>query len=331
MLQKMNLDKVRFILSFFVIAIHISPFIQINPEFDFFFTRVLSRIAVPLYLMITGYYILEKSLSNREYLIQYTIKILKLYGRCILLYLPINVYMHSFDAGWIAFLQDVLIDGTMYHLWYFPALILGIWLVYFLIRTLNQKYTGLIVSLLYFIGLFGDSYYGVSQMSSLLVNLYSQIWKVFDYTRNGLFFTPIFLYLGYYVKLNKNKLKDHSVFPFLCFLGMSIEGLLLHRLDLQRHDSMYLFLVPFVYFLFRYFMTVNQTENKRLRSMATSIYIIHPLIIVIVRFIFKIFKVEKMLVDNNLILYICVCCFSVLSAFIFEVGKKYVVKKQEFK
>ena len=52
MSKKINIDIWRFIMSFLIVAIHISPFDKINPEFDFFFTRILGRIAVPLFLML---------------------------------------------------------------------------------------------------------------------------------------------------------------------------------------------------------------------------------------------------------------------------------------
>lgn len=75
MIKKLNIDIYRFIASFLIIAIHISPFYKINSEFDFFFTRILCRIAVPLFLMITGYYILDKSLKDIKVLKDYTVKL----------------------------------------------------------------------------------------------------------------------------------------------------------------------------------------------------------------------------------------------------------------
>ena len=91
MIKKNNIDVWRFIVSFLIVAIHISPFDKISPEFDFFFTRIFGRIAVPLFLMITGYYILDKSFENIQRLKDYTKKILKLYLFCILLYIPIKI------------------------------------------------------------------------------------------------------------------------------------------------------------------------------------------------------------------------------------------------
>ena len=131
--NKMNIDVWRFIVSFLIVAIHISPFDKISPQFDFFFTRILGRIAVPLFLMITGYYILDKSINDIKRIKEYTKKIIKIYLFCIILYIPINIYMGKFaNISFIQIIKDIFINGTLYHLWYFPALILGIWITYFL-------------------------------------------------------------------------------------------------------------------------------------------------------------------------------------------------------
>jgi len=70
MSKKINIDVWRFVLAFLIVAIHISPFDNISPNFDFFFTRILGRIAVPLFLMITGYYLLYDGVNNNEKLIR---------------------------------------------------------------------------------------------------------------------------------------------------------------------------------------------------------------------------------------------------------------------
>ena len=46
--------------------------------------------------------------------------------------------------------------------------------------------------LLYMIGLFGDSYYGLIKNISFIEPLYHFIFYIFDYTRNGIFFALSF-------------------------------------------------------------------------------------------------------------------------------------------
>ena len=101
------------------------------------------------------------------------------------------------------------------------------------------------------------------------------------------------------------------MYAFLMFLLMGAEGIILHRSGMQRHTAMYLFLVPLMYFLFRALICRSGSENKKLRNMASDIYIFHPFLIVAVRFFAKLTGTEKLMVENNLVLYIAVCLLSV--------------------
>ena len=87
-MKKLNLDISRLIASLMVVAIHTYPLSSINGTLDYCFTRIICRIAVPIFLMITGYYVLNKDI---DYLKKYTIKILKIYLISILIYNPINI------------------------------------------------------------------------------------------------------------------------------------------------------------------------------------------------------------------------------------------------
>ena len=298
MSKKINIDIWRFIVSFLIVAIHISPFDKISPEFDFFFTRILGRIAVPLFLMITGYYILDRALKDKQVLVDITI------------------------------LKDVFINGTLYHLWYFPALIVGVWITYYLVKKLGRKKALIATILLYIIGVFGDSYYGITIMNQITKNIYEFIFNIFDYTRNGLFYVPIFICLGHIVKTDTRKnTKLNLLYALLFFILISAEGSILHYYNLQRHDSMYLFLLPLMYFLFCYLMDHSKTSNKKIRNIATYIYIFHPLFIVGIRFVSGIIGMDKIFVENNLILYLLVCITTTIFAFLIEKIKE-VVKNE---
>lgn len=311
MKTKINIDTLRFIMSLFVVAIHIEPFNQINYNLDLFVTRILGRIAVPLFLCITGYYILEKAIQNKKNLKKYTIKILKLYFLCILIYLPIDIYTGKSES---LILKDILVNGTFYHLWYFPALLTGLWITFYLIKKLGQK--SLFVTIfLYIIGLFGDSYYGLIVNNSVLSWFYQCLFNLFDYTRNGIFLAPIFLNIGYLVKIKHYSDKKTLIYMILFFCMMCIESFILHYFKIPRHDSMYLFLPVFIYLLFKKIIK-NKMQDRKLREVATSIYIIHPLIIIIVRFISHLVHLEKILIDNNLCLFMMVSLLSILSSLI---------------
>lgn len=147
-----------------------------------------------------------------------------------------NLYAGSF-TGPADVLRKLLVDGTFYHLWYFPATILGIVIARWLSR-LGLRVALPVAALLYLIGLGGDSYYGLVSQIPLLRTLYDGIFTLCGYTRNGLFFAPLFLLLGAAGRRWNQKLSLAGF--FLSLAAMSAEGLWLHRMDVQRHDSMYL-------------------------------------------------------------------------------------------
>lgn len=318
--KKFGLDLFRFIVSFLIIAIHISPFMSFNHDLDFIFTRILCRIGVPLFLMISGYFVLPQALNNRDILKKYTWRILKYYLFCIILYLPVTIYSNHLNLNLIDIIKHLLFEGTFYHLWYFPALVLGIWFTYFLCKNYTSKSVKIILFILYIVGLLGDSYYGLVQKSDTLIQFYNIIFAIFGYTRNGLFYVPIFLYLGYQSYSLRMNIKNdiHIVMILTCILFLIVEGSLVHHLHFQRHDSMYIMLLPTMFFLFQFLLKNNYTVNKKCRNMATTIYISHPMVLIFIRLLAKIFNIWNIMVKNTFAFYMSVSFLTFLIAYFFE-------------
>lgn len=325
MLKKLNMDKFRILCAIFIIAIHTYPFVTVNQNLEIIFTHIICRVGVPFFLMVTGYFVLPKAINNKQKLVEYTKKILKMYILCILLYLPINIYSGNISNSISEIIKDIFINGTFYHLWYFPALILGIWIVYYLIKKLNKKTIVTILLVLYIIGLFGDSYYKLGNSINFVSLFYNVIFSIFDYTRNGLFYTPIFLYLGYAFNTRKLKIKNSLVLFIISLILMIIEGLIINHYHIQKHDSMYIMLIPVMIFLFSLILNTSTSNNKKLRNLSTIIYIIHPLIIVFVRLLSKVFNLEIM-VTNSLVHFVLVTILSILFSIIYEKIKSKLLK-----
>ena len=51
------LDLFRLAAVMLVVANHTSPLVSVSPLWDFWFTRVLARVAVPFFLMVSGYFL----------------------------------------------------------------------------------------------------------------------------------------------------------------------------------------------------------------------------------------------------------------------------------
>lgn len=296
-----RLDDFRWIAAALVVAIHTSPLESLNETADFLLTRVLARVAVPFFFMVTGYFVLAEEKSRRENIIKTLKRTGKLYLVLTLLYLPVQCYkvLPVIQAGAVsagklaaAAVRAVLFDGTYYHLWYFPALMLGLCLAGVLLRDGGRR--ALIrAGGLYVLGMLGDSYYGLTERIPLLKRFFDELFHVSSYTRNGLFYAPLFLIMGALMADACGRShRRHCGTGLLCgsLLLMIAEGLLLHHFQLQRHDSMY-GMLPFVMAgLFGMLLAGDRQEAADgyfSRKAPMLVYFLHPLVILGLRGVAK--------------------------------------------
>lgn len=323
-----GLDRFRIIAALLVVAIHTSPLASVSEGADFFLTRILARTAVPFFFMVTGQFVaagfLTPSVKSTARFHKYLLKTILLYLFCIILYLPVGIYAGHYkalNAGLV--FRMLLFDGTFYHLWYFPACILGILLVW--LMSLRLKLRGMTVAcaVLYLIGLFGDSYFALIRNIPALNAVYEFGFRFFSYTRNGLFLAPLFLVLGIWAaKTAHSEQADSGVLvsdlvSLACFFIILVgEAFILRHFELQRHDSMYLALVPVMFFLYRCLLLPRSGSRKELRTASAWIYILHPAVIVAVRGIAKPLKLTALLVENSIVHYLAVAILSVAAGFL---------------
>lgn len=305
-----GIDWLRLAAAILVIAIHTSPLADFSETGDFILTRVLARIAVPFFFITSGYFLLSRYHDSDRKLRHFLKKTGWIYGASILLYLPLNFRNGYFSQSQLLpeLLKDLIFDGTMYHLWYLPASMLGMLIAWKLVEKLDFSKGLVMALLLYLVGLFGDSYYVVVEKLPLLKAFYDRLFELFDYTRNGLFFAPVFLMLGGFIADERRKLSSvEAGVGFLISLGLLLaEALILHRHSFQRHDSMYVFLLPAMYFLFHLVLLWKGRRIPLLRPASLVVYLIHPLVIA---------AVWRFSSQNSLFHFGLVCLLSLLFSF----------------
>ena len=308
-------DRFRVPAALLVIAIHTGPLLSLNGEANYLLTDILARIAVPFFFAVSGWFLVPRLLrEGRAALIPFVKKLLLLYGAAVLLYLPLNLYNHTLEESGFALLRDVLFNGTFYHLWYFPALVLGACLVYGLLRILGPRWAWLPALLLYAAGLLGDSYFGLTAALPPLRAGYEALFLLFDYTRNGLFFPPVFLLLGGWLALRpaRRSAAWYRAGLLLSLALLTAEGLLVQRLALARFDALYLSLPLCVGFLLRWLQRLSLPSAPALRGWAAAVYVLHPWCIVLIRGGAGVVGLTGLLVDNCLVHYLAVVLLSSL-------------------
>ena len=98
---------------------------------------------------------------------------------------------------------------------------------------------------------------------------------------------------------------------------MTAEGLLLHHLGLQRHDSMYLALPLCIFFLFDLLRAADQGRDLRAKRLSLLVYLLHPWSIVMVRGTAHLLHLDELLIRNSLghfcaVVFVTLCAALVL-------------------
>lgn len=307
-----GIEIFRVVAAFLVVAIHTSPLAGYSGTADFVFTRVIARVAVPFFFMVTGYFVLSKGTGVRRFLKKTAI----IYAASAALYLPINVYAgHLQGWGLLDLVQQVFFEGTFYHLWYLPAALLGAWLTSLLMRMTSRGVCAAIVTALYVLGLLGDSYWGLIEGVPGVSSAYNALFALMGYTRNGLFFAPMFMFLGAEMRMAKRRSVGFEAAGLvLSFALMLAEALNARAQGWQRHDSMYV-LLPFVmYLLFALLSRVKGSVRLPLGSFSLLVYVLHPAVIIVVRGAARFLGLWDILVENSLGHYVAVCIGSAAAA-----------------
>ena len=330
-----RIDNFKWIAALLVAANHTSPLESIHITADFLLAGVVARLAVPFFFMVTGYFVLsgQKVLHSIR-------KTGLLYLAATILYLPIQIYKFK-GVGTVGnVLKAIFFDGTYYHLWYLPAVMLGLCVVVLLLRYLPKQALAISV-VLYGVGLLGDSYYGAIEGIPLLKSVYDGMFTVFSYTRNGLFMAPLFLLLGRKITLDKvseenrqlegerleNKKEVRSLRNFvITLIFMCVEGLVLYKGNVQRHNSMYLLLPLCMWYLFSY-LTVEKAEKVKRGTFFYEgpmvFYIVHPFAILVVRGFVKVTKLTALLTISPLY-YMAVVACGLCGSYIVLWGRQYI-------
>ncbi len=275
----------QYLFAIAVILVHSGRLTSYEP-LHFGLKSMLGRLAVPFFIVCASFF-LKQSLGNSKKMKTYLAKIVKTYLFWSFVYLPyawlffssLHLPIYLFPAG---VLIALIYLGMCYQLWYIPAFLLGLFLVNQLVKHLGMVWTGFLALLLYCWGLI-ETYSAYLDTTSLLkgYQLYSNL---FFTARNGLFYTPIFIYMGYYLydHFHAQTFRIHRwqklalAFGLLCLEGIIIfqhEGI----------DKNFFFLLPFVtvYFVNACLRSsfLKSYDLQYLKQMSIALYFSHPIFI----------------------------------------------------
>lgn len=203
------------------------------------------------------------------------------------LYIPYAFlyFRHLGLASYLAIpglLIGLLYTGLCYHLWYLPAVIVGFLFLKVLKKIFSNQVVFGIIAILY---LFGSmETYSAYLEGTMVYSFYDLYQRLFITSRNGIFYAPIFLYLGDLVyqwreqKILSEKPMEKAL---LCFLIFLIEGVVIYyRQGIDK--NFFIALVPFTFFFFNAVIRSSLWSKKKwglLKQLSGYYYFLHPLFI----------------------------------------------------
>lgn len=271
--RNITLDYFKIILSILVINIH-APFVSIYPPVDtgfwpqlgyvsgWLFSHGITKIAVPLFFIINGFFL---DLSNTTKVIKYIKRLIIMYIAWALFYLPI--YYPYLDT--MTFIK-VLATG-FFHLWYLPGLIGAVILLFFINKIIKNKITLIIIAIV----LFSIGY--LIQMRDPYTDI-----EMIKY-RNFLFFGFPFVLFGYLLKeFDIERLRKVVIVLVIMGIALLASESYLYMIQQKTNNLMFSLLIvcPALFiFVLQHSKTGIDKSNGIISQLSTAVYYIHPMVI----------------------------------------------------
>ncbi|QQQ29746.1 acyltransferase family protein [Chryseobacterium indoltheticum] len=264
--RNLSIDVLKIILAFFVVFLHMNFLKEMYPVLSYILVNGLFRIAVPVFLVITGFYFFH--IDSAKKLKKWLFRTFLLYAIWMLIYVS---YWKDNEQIWLT-----IIFGY-HHLWY----LIGTFFSGFLLYFLRNQSSRLLLTLAIFLFLFG---YVVQVLGNLhYLNTESDS-LLNDYLlyRNFLFVCFPFLTIGFLI--NKHRIdistyKNSSLLVILSILGVIAEAFFNYKYISSESTDILFSLIFASPLLFLYCQKIYiKTTSKVLASLSTAIYVVHPLI-----------------------------------------------------
>ncbi len=281
-------DAAKLICAIVVVMAHTSPFSDVHSYLAYASNGWLVRFPVPFFFVSGAYFCFRKiSLDafDHKRALASAWRMLRLYLLWVAVFAaPIlfDAWKHAegFDAGMLSFFQSAMLAGYS-HLWYLKSAALATALVALALRCRMKPEAVFGISLvLFLVGMFGDTYYGVVKGIPVVGTAVSGYLSVFLTTRNGLFYGLVYVAMGALFAYRRVTIKmPLAIGGFFAAALLSLaEAFVVRRLQLAWDYSLYLFMLPAVFFLF---YIVTHIDMKRtpvtdtMRAYSSLIYYTH--------------------------------------------------------
>jgi hypothetical protein len=269
--RNVALDILKLMLAFMVVGLHSGFLLEISTMSEYLAVNGIFRIAVPIFLLINGFYFYTFLIQKRT--LTWFKRVLYLYLFWMLFY---SFFWLNLSASLIHIIYALFIGYI--HLWYLPGMIGAAILVMFF----KEQPLWLMILAIFITFSFGVIIQYIGNYHLVPIILIDKLFNINEIHRNFLFLAFPFFGIGFLI----NKYKIHERIPLRLLVGLSGIGIVLLICESYFNyifslgggfDNLLSLLIicPAVFLLF---MNIDiKGESKELALYATSIYFVHIL------------------------------------------------------
>ena len=285
------LDLTKFILSFFVVAIHAEIFPSVLYPW--------LRVAVPLFFMISSFLLFtrinDKSESEQRIQIRKFIKRnLSLYFTWFILLIPFTIYVRNAwfaDGAMVGILRcirSLLFGSTFRASWYIMASVIAVPLIWYLSKKINRYVLAALSAVLYILCCMTSNYAGL--LDTIGLGILNSVSSVLFGGMATSFLSALIWVVAGKAFADKKDLRNWKFSAILCIVSLVllfIEKKAIDNLQCSTANDCYLMLIPTCWFLFSLLLHLKNIQianAKILRNCSTLIYVTHCEVLMCVSF-----------------------------------------------
>ena len=318
-----NFDILKFVLSYFIIAIH-----------TFIFPKVLYpwlRIAVPTFFIMSSYFLFSKlnktdDMSEKDGIVKkYLKRNLLLYAFWFVALSPVTFFLHGWfiRRGIVFSVLDIVrcffFGSTFRGSWYLMALMIAVVVVYLLSKKFGNKFIIAVSFVLFFIVCFRTSYYGFVP-GTQYIEFAKKYESIFGNQANSFPIAFIWVAIGKWFAdsdgFNISCIKSFIFFLISCVL-LFAEWYALKLVSGRYGNETYFMLIPVCIFLFDFVKKLPQPAFNvpiALRDISIINYMTNATVAKVLMWILGYFSIKNTFLTFLLTAGICVIIWLVISA-----------------
>ena len=296
-IRNCSIDIFRYFCAILVVIIHTHPLAEYGANIDYIVSQIITRIGVPFFFAVAGYFYTQKLEKKQEIFLSYTKKILITYflWSCIYLFVEFLSWGYGQIKGFIVTgALNFLIKGSYYHFWFFPALIISVCIVTLFYKIKLDKLLFPLAIILYVIGCIGCAYYELGVKFPFLGTLY-QSDNFLVIRRIFLMGLPFFICGQFVNKIRSKALKLNNRKLIFLLVGVIVlwlaEIFLVVKMLWQQNIIITLALLPLVIMvvliLLKNPLPKLDKVSEKCRILANFTYYSHPLIMLIIKAVYR--------------------------------------------